>query len=129
MTRTALLVRCNAEEADRIRFEAQREHCTISAYVLRVSLRTVAADERQFSKLADYGGEILSRRSPIVPGQRTAILVRCEVAEAERIRTAARRHETRINEFILHALKSSWNQQMPLRVGIVEAPLTAAPHQ
>jgi hypothetical protein len=126
MTRTAQLVRCNAEDADRIRFEAQREHCSISAYVLHVSLRTVAADERLFSKFTDHGSHILSRRSSVVPAQRTAILVRCDVTDAERIREAARRRDIRINAFVLRALKSTWNQQVPLRLGIVEEPLRAA---
>ena len=123
--RTALLIRCSAEEADRVRFEAQREGRTISSYVLRVSLHAVAADERRFAGVTDYRSESL-RRSQVVPGERTAILVRCDVAEAERIREVARRRDIPINAFILQALKSDWDQQVPLRVG-VGASLRVAP--
>ena len=52
----------------------------------------------------------------------------CDVAEAERIREAARCRDIRINAFILQALKNTWNQQLPLHVAI-EAPLTAHPQQ
>jgi hypothetical protein len=124
MTRAALLVRCNADEADRIRFEAHREHRTISAYVLLISVRAVAKDDRLFST-PEYGptNESLSK-PPRTSGPRTAILVRCAVTEAGRIRKAARRRDIRINAFILRALKSVWDQQLPLRVG-VEPPLEA----
>jgi len=128
MTRTALLVRCYAGEADRIRVEAQREGRTISGYVLNIAVRAVAADDRLLSKLNHYpANEFMSSRSPIVPGQRTAILVRCAATEAERIREAARRREMRINAFILQALKSVWSRQVPLHLSPVEAPLAAMP--
>ena len=48
MSRTALLIRCEAKEADRIREEAQKEHRTISSYVLHVALSAVAADRMFF---------------------------------------------------------------------------------
>jgi hypothetical protein len=127
MTRTALLIRCSAEEADRIRFEAQRERRTLSSYVLRISLNAVATDGRLFSQFTDRS-QILHRQSVVLPGPRSAILVRCDVAEAERIREAAKRRDVRINAFILHALKTTWNLQMPLRVHAAKAPLAAA-HQ
>jgi uncharacterized protein (DUF1778 family) len=113
MTRTALLIRCNADEADRIRFEAQREHRTISDYVLGISIRSVEAD-------AAYYPNELKRRSSTVSGERTAILVRCDVTQAERIREAARRRDIPINAFILQALKS--DRQTPLRVGATGVP-------
>lgn len=87
MTRTALLVRY-AGEADRIRVEAQRERRTISNYVSNIAAKA-AADDRVFSKLNHEPiNKVLARRLPILPGRRTAILVRCAAVEAERIRLA-----------------------------------------
>ena len=120
--RTALLIRCNSEEADKVRFEAQRAGRTISTYVLS-AMRAAAEDERLFSRLTDPSQVI--RRSPVT-GPRTAILIRCDAADAERIREAARRRDIPINAFVIQALKSTWKQQMSPRGSIVEASLTAA---
>jgi hypothetical protein len=110
MTGAALLVRCNVDEADKIRGEAHKNHRSISSYVLDIAVKAVAADERLFSKLNhDPANEFMSRRSPIVTGQRTAILVRCAATEAERIRESARRRDIPINAFILQALKAVWS--------------------
>jgi hypothetical protein len=98
MTRSALLLRCATEEADRIRIEANKRHRTISRYVVDISVRAVAEDNHKFSNP--------SRRS--IAGRRTAVLVRCAVAEAEQIREAARRHAIPINAFVLQALKRAW---------------------
>src|ERR1700743_1340721 len=103
MTRTALLIRCQADEADRIREEAQKEHRTISNYVLYVALKEVVAC-RLLSELNHY------RRSPTssrVMGPRGAILVRCTVTEAEQIRETARTRQMPINAFVFCALKST----------------------
>jgi hypothetical protein len=121
MTRTALLVRCYAGEADRIRIEAQRERRTISSYVLNIVVQAVAADDRLFQLDHYRATALLSRNSTIVPGQRTAILVRCSGIEAERIREAARRRQMRINVFILRALKNTWSHQVPLHRSPIEA--------
>ena len=119
MTRTALLIRCQADEADRIREEAQKEHRTISSYVLYVALKEVVAC-RLLSELNHY------RRSPTssrVMGPRGAILVRCTVTEAEQIRETARTRQMPINAFVLWALRSTWDSRptQPPR-GLVEAP-------
>ena len=127
MTRTALLVRCYAGEADRIRVEAQRERRTISSYVLNIVVQAVAADDRLFQLDHYRATELLSRGSTIVSGQRTAILVRCAAIEAERIREAARRREMRINAFILRALKNTWSHQVSLHRSPIEAPTAATP--
>lgn len=117
MPRSALLVRCDAEEADRIRIEAHKERRTISAYVLDIAARAVAVDDHKFSKL-DYNpaNEVSRRRDAIVSGRRTAILVRCAAREAEQIREAARRRDTPINSFVLQALKSVWDIQVALHL-------------
>jgi uncharacterized protein (DUF1778 family) len=118
MTRTALLIRCDKDEAERIRVEASNERCTISDYVLRISLRAVADDDRLFSRLnQDY----LTNRPRRSTSPRTAILARCDISEGERIREAARRREIPINAFVLQALKHAWDS--PLR------PPSAPSHQ
>jgi uncharacterized protein (DUF1778 family) len=114
MSRTALLIRCEAKEADRIREEAQKEHRTISSYVLHVALSAVAAD-RMFSEFNRY------RRSPTV-SPRSAILVRCTVPEADQIREAARRRQMPINAFILALLKDAWISRQILSLSPMEAP-------
>jgi hypothetical protein len=112
MPRTALLIRCNTEEADKIRIEAEKQRRTISAYVLFIMVRAIQVEDRLVSSLNNRFSsmnQVLSRRALITRGPRTAILVRCEVSEADRIRESARRREMPINAFVLHALKRSWS--------------------
>jgi uncharacterized protein (DUF1778 family) len=113
MARTALLIRCTTDEAQRIRIEAEKQRRTISGYVLNVMVRAVDLEERLFSKMNRYSGlnQVLSRREVTAPGPRTAILVRCSVEEAERIRDAARRREIAINAFVLQSMLRLWNVQ------------------
>jgi hypothetical protein len=114
MDRTALLIRCNVEEATRVRMEAEKQRRTISAYMLQITLRVVEIDDRLFAKLSTFRftNQILSRRALTTPGARTAILVRCSVDEAERIRVAARRRDIPINAFVLQSLKRAWATEM-----------------
>ena len=100
MTRTALLIRCGADEADMIRVQAQKKHHTISSYVLSVALKVVAQGPSP-SEFNHY-------RRPPTAGERSAVLVRCTVSEAEQIRESARRCAVPINVFVLRALKSTW---------------------
>jgi hypothetical protein len=102
MDRTALLIRCNTEEADRIRIEAEKQRRKLSAF------RTT--------------NQFLSRRALITPGARTAILVRCSVTEAQRIREAARRRDLPINAFVLQSLKRAWSAEM-------KPPVLSAPNE
>jgi uncharacterized protein (DUF1778 family) len=110
MERTALLIRCTTDEAARIRIEAEKQRRTISAYVLQITIRAITVEDRMFSKMSAYQemNQVLSKRTLISPGPRTAILVRCGAAEAERIREAARRRDMPINAFVLQALKRAW---------------------
>ncbi len=126
MERSALLIRCNTDEASRIRMEAERQRRTISAYVLQITLRVVEIDDRLFAKLSTLRStnQLLSRRALITPGARTAILVRCDVAEAERIREAARRRDLPINAFVLQSLKRAWTAEM--KPPVLSAPNEAA---
>jgi uncharacterized protein (DUF1778 family) len=126
MERTALLIRCNTEEADRIRMEAEKQRRTISGYVLQITLRVVEIDDRLFAKLTNFRttNQFLSRRALISPGARTAILVRCGVVEAERIREAARRRDLPINAFVLQSLRRAWTAEM--KPPVLSAPNEAA---
>jgi hypothetical protein len=114
MARTALLIRCSTEEANQIRIEAEKQRRTISGYVLLIMARAVQLEDRLFATLTPYNSmnQVLNRRALIAPGPRTAILVRCEVAEADRIRQAAHRRDIAINAFVLLALRRAWNVQM-----------------
>jgi hypothetical protein len=131
MARTALLIRCATEEAERIRIEAEKQRRTISAYVLNITFRAVETEDKLFSKLNRYSAlnQVLSRRAVTAPGPRTAILVRCADAEAELIRDAARRREIAINAFVLQALRRAWNvQATPASAEVASevTPVTAA---
>jgi hypothetical protein len=130
MARTALLIRCTTEEADRIRVEADKQRRTISAYVLFITTRAIQLEDRLFSTLNRYTAmnQVMSRRALIAPGPRTAILVRCEVSEADRIREAARRRDIAINAFVLQALRRAWTVSMtpPAIHPPAEAPPTIA---
>ena len=114
MSRTALLIRCSTTEAEKIRTEAEKQHRTISSYVLQVMARAVELEERLYSNLTAYRlhNPILSRRGIIDATPRTAILVRCDVEQADRIREAARRRVVPINAFVLQSLKRAWDVQI-----------------
>ena len=114
MIRTALLIRCATEQADRIRIEAEKERRTISAYILGITARSIEVEDRLFAKMNAYSSlnQVISRKALIAPGPRTAILVRCSTEEAERIRGAARRRDIPINAFVLQSLKRAWSVQI-----------------
>jgi hypothetical protein len=114
MERTALLIRCSKEEAERVRIEAEKQRRTISGYVLQIMSRAIEIENRLLAKIDPYTAvnQVFSRKSLIGAGPRTAILVRCSVLEAERIREAARRRDLPINAFVLQALKRSWANEL-----------------
>jgi uncharacterized protein (DUF1778 family) len=110
MARTALLIRCSKDEADRIRAEAEKEHRTVSGYVLNVTIGAVGMEDWLFAKPpdCDAANSVLNRRALIAPGPRTAILVRCSTSEADRIREAAERRRIPINAFVLQGIRRAW---------------------
>ena len=114
MDRTALLIRCNVDEAARVRVEAERQRRTISGYILQITMRMVEIEDRLFAKLSTFRAtnQILSRRALITPGARTAMLVRCNIGEADRIREGARRRDLPINAFVLQALRRAWTAEL-----------------
>ena len=110
MARTALLIRCNVHEADRIRAESRKARRTISGYVLHEVLKAATVDDQIFLKLKyNRPLEQPRRPSPSV-SPRTAILVRCSVEEGQRVRQAASRRSIPINAFVLQSLKMIWSQ-------------------
>jgi uncharacterized protein (DUF1778 family) len=113
MSRTALLIRCSKDEADRIRTEAKKERCTLCSYVLNVMTRGIEIENRLLAKLTDGSAmnSVLNRRARITYGPRTAILVRCSISEANRIREAAKRRQVPISAFVLQGVKRVWAVQ------------------
>jgi hypothetical protein len=115
--RTALLIRCSEDEARHIRAYSQRERRTVSAYVLAIVESNLDIEERLLARLTRFTqlNGVLSRAVIRGVGPRTAVLVRCSVTEAKRIREGARRREMRISCFVLHALRRSWTVDTELR--------------
>lgn len=112
--RTALLIRCSVEEATRIHAEARHERRTVAGYVLHIVLRAVAIEESiaaLISRLQELN-RVRARTSLRPNGQRTAILIRCTVDEANLIRKVANRKQMTISGFTLHCLHRSWNVQV-----------------
>jgi len=110
MARTALLIRCDVNEAGKIRAESQRARQTIAGYVLHHVLKAVILDDQIFSKLKYYRPLERSLRHSPSFNPRTAILVRCSVEEGQRVRQAASRRSIPINAFVLQSLKMIWSQ-------------------
>jgi hypothetical protein len=106
MARAVLLIACSREEASTIRQKAEDESRTISAYVLRIVMRSVQVDDRFF---ADYRG--LAPLSPVLvkPKPRTVVLIRCSDKESARIRAAAVRRDATISGYVIRCLRRSWN--------------------
>lgn len=109
--RTALLICGSAEEAQKIRSEAGFERRTVAAYVLNILMRAITLEEPFAAQLNPFQrlNRVLARAPMRAPGRRTAILVRCSVAEASRIRAAASRRDMTVSGFVLHSLKRNWN--------------------
>jgi hypothetical protein len=89
-------------EAKTIRRQARAERRTVSGYVLAIVFRTLPLVERIFM-LENYRRPRPRRIRP-----RTAVLVRCSIGEASRIRAAAARSGETISTFVLRRLRSDW---------------------
>jgi len=59
--RTALLIRCSKEEAEKIRAAAKRERRTLSGYVLHVILNRITIQEKLGATLPHAGSCAISR--------------------------------------------------------------------
>jgi len=109
MSRAALLLRMTKDEAEKVRSEAVKCGEKMNAYVLRVALRA-AVEDHLSSANGSVPGELSDRTVPSsVP--KTALLIRCSVKEAARIREAASRRKMTIVGFIRHALRMNWKAE------------------
>jgi uncharacterized protein (DUF1778 family) len=108
--RSALLINCSQLELEQMRAYAEAQHRTLSGYVLNIVMRTVTFEETLFASLNRFAeSNPLTNPQPSRPaGPRATMLLRCSIAEAKRIRAAAKRRKTTISAFVLHALQRSW---------------------
>jgi hypothetical protein len=104
--RTALLICCSQLEAKTIRAQAKTERRTVSGYVLNILSRILSYEERfDEQKLS----EPKPRRSrPRSIGPRTAVLVRCSMEEARRIRAKAESVGGTVSSYVVTRLRWSW---------------------
>jgi uncharacterized protein (DUF1778 family) len=71
--KAALLVRCSKEEAEAIREAAQREHRTISAFILHALLGRIG-NQRRFEAVAKAKAEDISQlQMPYFAGSRGCV--------------------------------------------------------
>lgn len=126
LRRTALLIRCSTGEATTIRDQARTERRTISSYLLNIVVRSVEIEERiegmwvtspAFRKMTAEAFRDLPR--PLRP--RTAVLVRCSMEEASRIRAAARRKRITISGYVLHCFRRSLSSSRPDALVVTQA--------
>jgi hypothetical protein len=106
MPRAVLLIACSKEEASTIREKAAEETRTISAYVLRIVMRSVQIDEKFF---ADFRRLAHLNSALVKPRPRTVVLIRCSDKESARIRATAVRRDSTISGYVIHCLRRSWN--------------------
>lgn len=109
--RTALLIYCTAEQAERIRARAEEEHRTVSGYILNIVMRAVRNEEQLAATLIGYQRLHPIERFPIPSNERTTVLMRCLRGEAERIRRAAKERDTTISSFVLRCVERAWSLQ------------------
>ena len=108
--RTALLIRCSKHEADEIRERAKTGRQTISGFVLSIVTRALDFEESLEARISvSPSFRTISRafytnqERKVRP--RTAILVRCSIEEAERIRAGAHRRGVMIADYVLHCVR------------------------
>lgn len=106
--RTALLINCSEQELEQMRASAEAEHRTLSGYVLNILMRTVTFEETLFASLNRFAESKPTTRPSRPAGPRATMLLRCSIAEATRIRAAAKRRKTTISAFVLQTLQRSW---------------------
>jgi|SRR5215471_11383918 len=112
--RTALLIRCQPEDAAKIRHYAAVERRTVSGYVLNVLDKTLKVEDSLWEKLGRYQHfQDLTRVAARFPhhfgAYKTTFLIRCTREEAERIRVAAERRQLTISDFVMHSLQRFWS--------------------
>jgi uncharacterized protein (DUF1778 family) len=109
--RTALLIRCTKDEADAIRLGAAREYRTIGGYLMRILHRSLWIEEKFRPGVTDafLKSRATRFRDEFALGTaRTATLLRCSIADADRIRKAASRRDMSISDFVRLSLRRHW---------------------
>ena len=108
--RTALLIRCSQDEAAAVRAQAVAERRTISGCLLSILERSLWIEEKYARGLTASFLENQARdlRLSRQAANRTAILLRCAVKEATRIRTVAHSRGMSISEFVVFSLWRHW---------------------
>lgn len=76
--RTALLIRCTADEAERIRQAAQQERRTISGYVLNALMQRMAVQDKTRRHFQEAFGRPLNEDKP--PSRKAKPKVKKQVA-------------------------------------------------
>jgi hypothetical protein len=114
MSRTALLLRMTRDEAEKVRSEAVKCGDNMNAYVLSVATRAAVEDQLEsemngHTSVQEDGQVTIGEPKP--SSSKTALLVRCSVDEAARVREAASRRKMTIVGFIRHALRMSWEAE------------------
>jgi hypothetical protein len=105
--RTSVIISCTAGDAAFTRERARSRRQTISGYILDVVMRLIDIDDRLFATYARLGPLTWRHPAP-APGPKTTLLIRCSEEEAKRIRLAAKRRDSTVSAFVLHALRVSW---------------------
>jgi len=108
--RTSLLLNCSRKEADEVRKNAELQSRTVSAYVIRIVMRSVSLGEKldnSFRTLPLYWERQRAKKEKTFR-PRTTLHVYCTVDEAHRIRRAAQTRAMTISGLVLSSLHRSW---------------------
>ncbi|HEX5423249.1 MAG TPA: hypothetical protein VFW94_06850 [Candidatus Acidoferrales bacterium] len=115
--RTALLIRCSREEAATVRAQAHAERRTISGCILNILERSLWMEEQYSRGMTRSFLENQAREFRLMHRiyDRTTMLLRCSVQEAERIRAKAYNRHMSISEFVGFSLWRHWEATNKIR--------------
>jgi uncharacterized protein (DUF1778 family) len=108
--RASIIINCSQLESDLVHRQARLQRRSISGYVLRIVMASVELDEDMLRDVPRPARPTWYS-STRVPGPRTTFLLRCPREESDRIRAAAKRRDTTLSGFVLHALRRAWKVQ------------------
>lgn len=116
-SRTALLIRCSKQEAAIIRAQAAAERRTISGCMLNILERSLWMEEQYSRGITESFLENQAREFRLMHRihDRTTLLLRCSVQEAERIRGKASNRHISISEFVGFSLWRHWDATRKIR--------------
>lgn len=117
--RTSLLIRCSSREAAALRAQAADERRTIAGCLLNILDRSLWIEERYSRGITKSFMEKQSRsfRLAYRSSNRTSMLLRCSVPEADRIRGAAWKRDMSISEFVVFSLWRHWQAVRKIHPG------------